>query len=422
MPNERRLDSWKTIAEYLGRDVRTVMRWSKAQGLPVRRVAGGKGRSVYAFAEEIDEWLKGRTPDAADAEPARPAQDADAPPLPAAPERGRVTRLAAVAATLLVIALGVIGPRIVSTRGTEPSEVAIDRRGVHRVTADGASSLIFSFERLPGAVPLSRTTSESLLDLDDDGTLDVVAAISVQEQLDERRVHSGRILRLDAGGPLRWSHEVADAFTMGDTVFRGPWAIVDWQVSPPGGARALALAAHHYTWWPGLVAVVGADGARISTFVNAGWVEGVRWLDRDRLVVAGFNNPRDAGMVAIISPSSGGHLPEARAEFRCASCGDGRPTAYVTFARSELNVVTASRFNRARAEVSPDGIIVQTLELGEDVPGATAIYDFDRELRLRRARFSDQYWDVHRRLELEGRLAHSRETCPQMAPSAERIR
>lgn len=60
MPNpehNQRLDSWKEIAEYLGRDVRTVIRWEKEKGLPVRRVPGGKRQSVFAMTGEIDEWL-----------------------------------------------------------------------------------------------------------------------------------------------------------------------------------------------------------------------------------------------------------------------------------------------------------------------------------------------------------------------------
>src|ERR1019366_132013 len=45
----RRLDSWKEIAEYLGRDVRTAMRWGKADGLPIRHIAGAKGRAVFSY-------------------------------------------------------------------------------------------------------------------------------------------------------------------------------------------------------------------------------------------------------------------------------------------------------------------------------------------------------------------------------------
>ncbi len=36
-PPEDRLDSWKEIAAYLGRDMTTVQRWEKREGMPVHR-------------------------------------------------------------------------------------------------------------------------------------------------------------------------------------------------------------------------------------------------------------------------------------------------------------------------------------------------------------------------------------------------
>jgi Tol biopolymer transport system component len=52
-----RLDSWKEIADYLKRDVRTVIRWEKEKRLPVHRVPGGQRQSVFAYTSEIDAWL-----------------------------------------------------------------------------------------------------------------------------------------------------------------------------------------------------------------------------------------------------------------------------------------------------------------------------------------------------------------------------
>jgi len=53
-----RLDSWKEIAAYLKKDVRTVQRWEKNLGLPVRRLAQGKLGTVFAYRSEIDQWWK----------------------------------------------------------------------------------------------------------------------------------------------------------------------------------------------------------------------------------------------------------------------------------------------------------------------------------------------------------------------------
>ncbi len=51
----KRLDSWKEIAAFFGRDERTVNRWEKELGLPVHRLPGTKGR-VYAYTEELCAW------------------------------------------------------------------------------------------------------------------------------------------------------------------------------------------------------------------------------------------------------------------------------------------------------------------------------------------------------------------------------
>lgn len=55
-----RLDSWKEIAAYLKRGVRSVQRWEKEEGLPIHRHLHKKLDSVYAFKNEIDAWLSTR--------------------------------------------------------------------------------------------------------------------------------------------------------------------------------------------------------------------------------------------------------------------------------------------------------------------------------------------------------------------------
>ena len=59
-PDRDRLDSWKEIAVYLGREVRTAQRWEKREGLPVHRHIHAQASSVYAFKHEIDAWLHSR--------------------------------------------------------------------------------------------------------------------------------------------------------------------------------------------------------------------------------------------------------------------------------------------------------------------------------------------------------------------------
>ncbi len=52
------LNSWKEIASHLGRGVRTVQRWERDLGMPVRRPRAKSRSAVIAMTDEIDSWLR----------------------------------------------------------------------------------------------------------------------------------------------------------------------------------------------------------------------------------------------------------------------------------------------------------------------------------------------------------------------------
>jgi TolB-like protein len=87
-----RLDSWKAIARYLGRSVRTVRRWEADEGLPVHRHMHRSLASVYAFKSELDTW-QGNARRLAAAAPERAVAAGDTvfeglrPTLPGSPAR-----------------------------------------------------------------------------------------------------------------------------------------------------------------------------------------------------------------------------------------------------------------------------------------------------------------------------------------------
>ena len=59
-PSEGRLESWKEIATYPGRNVTTVQCWERQQGMPVHRHLHHKRGSVYALSSKLDAWRQGR--------------------------------------------------------------------------------------------------------------------------------------------------------------------------------------------------------------------------------------------------------------------------------------------------------------------------------------------------------------------------
>ena len=78
--------------------------------------------------------------------------------------------------------------------------------------------------------------------------------------------------------------------------------------------------------------------------------------------------------------------------------------------------MTGSAFNRALLEFSAGNPVVHTSEVDRPDGGGAlidAIYEFTPALDLKSAVYGSLYWDRHRVLELEGKLLHTREQCPE---------
>jgi len=77
--SQQRLDSWKEISAYLGKSVRTVQRWERTEGLPVRRLGQDATSPVFAYKEELDAWWQQQSrrlspePDVAESDTAMPS-------------------------------------------------------------------------------------------------------------------------------------------------------------------------------------------------------------------------------------------------------------------------------------------------------------------------------------------------------------
>ncbi len=107
-PPEDRLDSWKEIAAYLSRDVTTVQRWEKREGMPVHRHKHDRLGSVYASRTELNAWVRGRNlPAAQENGTDSPFPDSSAPlPRPGiatSPIRWRLVLLLVTASALLAV-------------------------------------------------------------------------------------------------------------------------------------------------------------------------------------------------------------------------------------------------------------------------------------------------------------------------------
>ena len=106
-----RFDSWKEIAAYLKRSVRTVHRWEKEEGLPVHRQLHKELGSVFAYRSELDAWSSARSVHASTPEEAEE-------PTPAIRYR-TVVVATLVSAVGLIGAIAYLAPRRPELRGSD---------------------------------------------------------------------------------------------------------------------------------------------------------------------------------------------------------------------------------------------------------------------------------------------------------------
>lgn len=402
-----RLDSWKAISDYLGRDVRTVQRWEHERHLPIHRVPGSGRGAVYAFTPEIDQWLA--APDLV-AEPAVPVATSPQSRPPIA--RGRV-----VATGIGVILIGAAWwwSTQAGVHG-RPVRVEVTPIGVQATDAAGSELWRWQFPVNGSVAQQPRGTVSAA-----DGDVFAGAESFATSSGTGVEARGGRVWRISHAGQTQWEHH-ADAAVVqyGGASYRAPWILRNFLLGERPD-RLLVAAWTHDLWWPSFLEVLDDSRQVRAVFHNPGWIRGVAWLPTtaDRLIASGTSNPHDGAMAALLDirqPLTTAPPTDAP-EFRCDSCGTTPPLRYVVFPRSEINRAISAFINFGVTQAGDGRITVRTAESDRagSLAGAEVLYEFDEALALRRVDYSDRYWDIHAALERDGRLSHTRATCPERA-------
>lgn len=250
----RRIDSWKEIAAFFGRDERTVKRWERDRALPIHRLPGERG-GVFAYTEELTHWLNS-TPAAAarkreesagaisiatargvdlenreeadsqaDAEVA-PANESNAERIPA-PSSPRLIVLTALAAVLLLAGI-LVAVHLKSTRATQQAA------STHKHVPDAEATEFY----LKGRYYWNRRTTGSLSQAVDAFTQ---AVVHDSEYAD---AYAGLAECYDLM-PLYSSMTNAEAFPRAIAAARKAIALDD---SLPEAHAALAFALFYWQW------------------------------------------------------------------------------------------------------------------------------------------------------------------------------
>lgn len=416
-PDDRpRLNGWKEIAAHLGKGVRTVQRWERDYGLPVRRIGREGGEIVFAFREEIDRW-------SLESAPRRETAGADAPPpaphnqpaIDVVIPRTRSYLGPALAAALAAGALLLVAADFGSPDESRPTRAAVESRML--LVSDVNRQLIWSreldFEPSAGAYEL-RDASKGrakliVTDLDVDGRNEILLAVASSFK------NARQGLRVfNADGSLRFQVEPNPTVQFGSERFVGPWAAYRvFVLDNPDRTRSIWIAFIHGLWFPTLLMEVDARGTTRSTYWSNGYIESVALATingRDLVLVGGTHNDTRGASLAIFERGKvAGVAPATQDEFTCKDCPPGGPSTFIVFPRR--CIAEALNGQATVDEVWVDdagqihGLASEGPVSGDGFEGGVW-YTLRPDFTVLTSEFTYPSGPLHRRLEASGTIGH----------------
>lgn len=415
------LTGWKDIATYMGRSVRSVQRYERELGLPVRRIRTRDGQSVYALQAEIDEWrLKvdlsaGGIPDdgpdsdmVSQGSPERPDGDVD----PALAERARrrwpPSRLAGM--TLLIgMATGAAAvwwPRPESN----PKSVRVGGGVISAL--DENSRLLWShkFGR-PVRSPEQRSYHNLVTDLDGDGRDEVIAAVSFTDD-GRRATDTDAVVALSSTGRLLWDVRPDLSLICGQDRFTGPWQFGSIAPGGPANGGRTWVSFTHHTWWPSFVLEIETSGKSHVRYVQTGWILSLSYWKpgaADYLVAGGVNNESGQPSVVFL-PARGAPsvMPSASPRFACLDMPTELPDKVILLPNLELTAAASQPYSIVR-DVRPLG---PELMVTLDAADGAAMVTLGASGRVSDFSLTASYGITHRVFESRGWIDHTFEVCP----------
>ena len=347
LSTEKPLSSWKEISAYLGCDERTCLRWEKKFKLPVHRAGTKPSKSlVFAYKEELDEWLKRRKP---------------GDPLPENPEglkpfshskRWPLLLALIPGAVLIVFLLMNFARKSAHGNQNEPCDFRIENStliitnrnktelwrydtGMQGLLGEDNYRQHFGYRRT-GNDTDSYLPLLQINDINDDGQAEVLFVVKTMDDNPQSAVHC-----FDSRGRKLWTYEPGREMTFGTRRFSADYALDCAFVLDTGkpGPKKILVMARHKPNFPSYIAVLSSKGETIGEYWNAGRFSDCALLDIDddgnhALVLVGTNNEYGKGFLAAIDPDFvWGGSPQT-AEFRCPNLRPGSELFYILFPRT----------------------------------------------------------------------------------------
>jgi len=392
MKGENLLRSWKEIAAYLGCDRRTCFRWEKKLSLPVHRIEGSAKGSVFAYKEELDQWILERSK-------ANGAHPGKAPEIHAARrKRWLSTRTALILFHLaVVVGLGLgfffIGRKSYPTR---PHNFKIDGSvltildgkgrelwtfdtGLKNLVEDAAYRTHFQVKRRDA---LDRPLFPQLLieDINVDGRAEVLFSTQTADEF-----HEGDLFCFNDHGRELWRFKAGRELKFGNKVYSPDFRITSVSAENLVGDRELEVLVicFHRPDWLCQAVLLSSHGEVLGEYWNSGQLNDYAFADlnqdgREEILLSGLNNEYGRGCLAVFDPRSfQGSSPQTSSQFRCIDLKAGTEKFYMLIPRTDAD----RGLNSVDAVEALDVLANRQISVRASLSGLYYLFNFALELQ-----------------------------------------
>lgn len=394
-----RLHSWKEISAFLGCDVRTCLRYEKEFGLPAYRVGGMKKGSIFAYREELEQWM---------ADFARRGAAKRKKPE----KRRRLIRaLAAFGAAGIVLPIAFL---LIDDGRSLPSRAEI-REDSLVVFGEGARPLWSrKFDERFHSV---YTMSFGFRDLGPGRKKSLLFSYTP----DDHRGLKSELFCFSRKGKILWTYRPGRVVRTAAEMFDDRYLVR--HVGPlelPDAGPALLVGASHSPWYMYELSLIDGGGRVLGRYRHAGhFTDGCLQpadLDADGLaeiVCGGQNNDYDRACLFVLDPARlrGGSPQTSDLPGRFRGIEAGSEKAYLLLPRSILSDFCGVRNFVLELNIKRDAGEVEALvvECEEPLRRYSLRYTFDLGLRLKHVKAEDLFLIKMKELREQGKITAEQE-------------
>jgi len=307
---KKRLDTWKEIADYMGRDIRTCQRWEMEFDLPVYRMSQHKKSRVFCYTNELDDWIENKSQKAENHQEIRRFHPS---------KRKKLFMLLFSSLAVFTGFLIFLASKINVSTGNNPLDFKL--YGSKLVILGNGDKKLWEFDT--GINNLEnenhyRTHSMEkqvvgigyylprliIKDLDSDGQNEVLLSYCTKDNSLE-----DMLICFSSTGEQLWNKSLGRVSQFGDILLSDDYRIKGFDIKDfdSDGKYEIMVLINHQQSFPGRALFFDAQGNELGEFWNSGHLYDYDFydLDNDRtdeIIIAGYNEEWKKHCLVILDP------------------------------------------------------------------------------------------------------------------------